>query len=103
MRFMLSFQMPTERANALIKEGTFAQTMQSIMEDIKPEAVYFTNLDGARGGIFFINMDDASELPGMVEPLFHALDAPIKLQLVMTPEDLQKGTPALEQAAQKYG
>ena len=48
-------------------------------------------------------MDDASELPGMVEPLMHALDATIKLQLVMTPEDLQKGTPALEQAAQKYG
>jgi len=69
MRFMLSFQMPTERANALIKEGSLPQTMQSIMEDIKPEAVYFTNVDGARGGIFFINMDDASELPGMVEPL----------------------------------
>ena len=103
MRFMLSFQMPTERANALIKEGTFPQTMQSIMEDIKPEAAYFTDVDGARVGIFLINMDDASELPGMVEPLMHALDATIKLQLVMTPEDLQKGTPALEQAAQKYG
>jgi hypothetical protein len=39
----------------------------------------------------------------MVEPLMHALGATVKLQLVMTPEDLQKGTPALEQAAQKYG
>jgi hypothetical protein len=103
MRFMLSFRMPTETANAAIKEGTFSQTMQSIMEEIKPEAAYFTDIDGARGGILIINMDDASELPGMVEPLMHALGATIKLQLVMTPEDLQKGTPALEQAAQKYG
>jgi hypothetical protein len=103
MRFMLSFRMPTETANAAIKEGTFPQTMQSIMEDLKPEAAYITDIDGARGGILIINMDDASESPGIAEPLFHALGATIKLQLVMTPEDLQKGTPALEQAAQKYG
>jgi hypothetical protein len=103
MRFMLSFRMPTETANAAIKEGTFPQTMQSIMEDLKPEAAYFTDIDGARGGILIINMDDASEIPGIAEPLFHALGATIKLHLVMTPEDLQKGTPALEQAAQKYG
>jgi hypothetical protein len=63
MRFMLSFQMPTERANALIKEGSLAQTMQSIMEDIKPEAAYFTNVDGARGGIFIINMDAPRSSP----------------------------------------
>src|SRR5215208_5757638 len=84
MRFMLSFQMPTHTANALIKEGSFPQTMQSIMEDLKPEAAYFTDVDGARGGIFIINMDDASELPGVAEPLLHALGATIKLQLVMT-------------------
>jgi hypothetical protein len=29
--------------------------------------------------------------------------APIKVQLVMTPEDLEKATPALEEAARKYG
>ncbi len=100
---MLSFRMPTETANALIKEGTFPQTMRSIMEDIKPEAAYFTDIAGARGGILIINMDDAAEIPRVAEPLMHALGATIKLNLVMTPEDLQKGTPELEQAAQKYG
>jgi hypothetical protein len=48
-------------------------------------------------------MDDASELPAKAEPLFFALGATIQVHLVMTPEDLQKATPALEQAAQKYG
>src|SRR5215207_7822358 len=103
MRFMISARVPTEKANAAIKDGSFPQTMQSIMEEIQPEAAYFTDVDGARGGIFIINMDDASQIPSMVEPLMHALGATIKLRLVMTPEDLQKGSPALEQAAQKYG
>ena len=102
MRFMLSFRLPTEEGNQLIREGKLPETLQSIMEDLKPEAAYFTDVDGARGGIFIVNMDDASELPAMAEPLFHALGATIKLHLIMTPEDLQKATPALEQAVQKY-
>ena len=36
-------------------------------------------------------------------PSVVAMDATIKVQLVMTSEDLEKATPALEQAAQKYG
>ena len=103
MRFMLSFRVPTEKANAAIKEGTFSQTLQSIMDELKPEAAYFTDIEGARGGYLIVNMDDASQLPAMAEPLFFGMGATIQVHLVMTPEDLQKATPALEQAAQKYG
>ena len=103
MRFMISVRIPTEEANTTIKEGNFPQTIQSIMEELKPEAAYFTDMDGARGGYFIVNMDEASDLPAIAEPLFFGLGATIKVQLVMTPEDLQKATPALEQAAQKYG
>jgi hypothetical protein len=103
MRFMISARMPTEKANAAIKDGSFAQNLQSIMEELKPEAAYFTDVDGARGGYFIVNMDDASELPAKAEPLFFGLGATIQVHLVMTPEDLERATPALEQAAQKYG
>jgi hypothetical protein len=103
MRFMLSFRVPTEKANAAISDGSFPRTLQSIMEDLKPEAAYFTDVDGARGGYLIINIDDASQLPAMAEPLFFGLGATIEVHLVMTPDDLQKATPALEQAAQKYG
>ena len=103
MRFMISARVPTEKVNAAIKDGSFPQTLQSIMEEVQPEAAYFTDVDGARGAYFIVNMDDASELPAKVEPLFFGLGATIKVHLVMTAEDLQKATPALEQAAQKYG
>jgi hypothetical protein len=103
MRFMVSVRFPTDKGNALIKDGKLPQTIQSIMEDLKPEAAYFTDMDGARGGYFIVNMDEASDIAAVAEPFLLALDATIKVQLVMTPEDLQKATPAIEQAAQKYG
>ena len=69
MRFMLSFRIPTEKGNQLIRDGKLGETVQSIMEDLKPEAAYFTDVDGDRGGYFIVNMDDASQLPAMAEPL----------------------------------
>ena len=47
MRFMISARMPTEKANAAIKDGSFAQNLQSIMEELNPEAAYFTDVDGS--------------------------------------------------------
>ena len=103
MRFLISCRFPTEKANAAIKDGSFRQNLQSILEELKPEAAYFTDMDGARGGYFIVNMDEASDIAAVAEPFLLALDATIKVQLVMTPEDLEKATPSLEQAAQKYG
>jgi hypothetical protein len=103
MRFMISARAPTERTNTLIKEGRFPQTFQSIMEDLQPEAAYFTDVDGARGGYFVVNVDDPSELAHKTEPLLQGLGAEIQIQFVWTPEDVQNAMPAFEQAAQKYG
>jgi hypothetical protein len=60
-------------------------------------------MEGARGGYIVLNMDDASQIPAMAEPLFLGLGATIQVHPVMTPEDLEKGMPAIERAAQKYG
>ena len=103
MRFMVTFRIPTEKGNALAKDGSLGQTIQSILEEIQPEAAYFADMDGARGGYMVINMDDASQIPAIAEPLFLGLDANIKAHPVMTAEDLSTVTPAIDQAAQRYG
>ncbi len=103
MRFIITCRIPVERGNALVKAGTLGSTIQSIMEEMKPEAAYFTDIDGARGGYIVVNMDDASQVPALAEPLFLGLGATIHVQLVMTPEDLGKAAPAIEHVAQKYG
>ena len=103
MRFMLTFRIPMEQGNAAIKDGSIIQINQSILEDLKPEAAYFGEIEGARGGYLVVNMDDASQIPALAEPLFLRLGATVKLHPVMTPDDLMQAGPAIEQAVQKYG
>ena len=86
-----------------IKDGSLPQTIQSVLEELKPEAVYFGVIEGARGAYLVVDMDDASQIPAMLEPIFFGFGATVQVTPVMTPEDLQKAGPALEQAAQKYG
>jgi hypothetical protein len=104
MRFMLTFRISLEKGNELTREGNnLTQTIQSILEEINPEAAYFGDMEGTRGGYLVLNMDDASQIPAMAEPLFLGLDATVQIHPVMTGEDLGRATPAIEQAAQRYG
>ena len=103
MRFMITFRIPMDEGNELIKSGNIGETMQSVLEDLKPEAAYFGDIEGGRGGYLVVNMDDASQIPAITEPLFLGMGATVQIHPVMMPEDLQKAGPALEQAARKYG
>jgi hypothetical protein len=62
----------------------------------------FTGVEGARGGYLIVNMDDASQLPAMAEPLFLGLGATVQIQPVFTLDDMPRVTEAVEQARQKY-
>jgi hypothetical protein len=73
------------------------------MEELKPEAAYFSDIGGGRSGYIVVNMDDASQISTLVEPLFLGLGAAIQIHPVMSPEDLGKASPAIEQASQEYG
>jgi hypothetical protein len=103
MRFMLTFQIGLEEGNAAAKNGTLGQTIESILNEIQPEAAYFADIDGSRGGYLIINIDDASRIVAIAEPFFLGLGATIKLQPVMTLEELGRASEAFQLAAQKYG
>ena len=103
MRFMITCRIPVEKGNELVKNGTLGPTVQSIMEDLKPEAAYFVDIEGARGADIIVNMDDASQIPAFVEPLFLALGATVQVHPVFTPEDMPQAMEAPDRAAQKYG
>jgi hypothetical protein len=92
MRFMLKFSFPTTaESNAWIRDGSIGQKMESILENLQPEAAYFCPVDGTRGGYLIINMDEASEIPPMVEPFFLELGASVEIFPVMTRKDLGAG------------
>ena len=63
MRFMITCRIPVEKGNELVKNGTLGPTVQSIMEDLQPEAAYFVDVDGARGAHIVVDMEEASQIP----------------------------------------
>ncbi|MGW0946132.1 hypothetical protein ACWD4O_26840 [Streptomyces sp. NPDC002623] len=91
MRMMLKASMDTERANELIRNGTLGKLIQESMEQIKPEAAYFTADGGRRTAFIFFDMADPSDMPVISEPFFLELGADISYTPVMNREDVQKG------------
>ncbi len=103
MRFIVKARMDVETANGLARAGKLGSTIQSILEDLKPEAAYFVADEGQRTAILVINMEDASQIPAIAEPWFLAFNADIEATPAMVAEDLEKAGPAIEQAVKKYG
>jgi hypothetical protein len=102
MRFLLKVNIPVEAGNAAAKAGRLGATIQLILADLKPEAVYFTDDNGQRTAFVFLQMQDASQIPSIAEPWFLAFNATIELHPVMVPDDLAKAGGAIENAVKKY-
>jgi hypothetical protein len=102
MRVMMKVNIPVEAGNAAARDGALGKTIQSILEDLSPEAVYFTDDDGQRAGFIVADMKDASEIPKLAEPWFQAFNAKIEIHPVMTPEDLERAAPYMEHAVSQY-
>jgi hypothetical protein len=103
MRFLLKVNIPVEAGNTAAKAGKLGETIQSILSEMKPEAVYFTDDKGQRTGYIFVQMQDASQIPAIAEPWFLAFNAGIEIHPVMVPDDLAKAGPAIERAVKNYG
>ena len=91
MRVLLKATMDTEKANEAIRNGTLGKLVQESVEQIKPEAAYFTTDHGKRTAYLVFDMQDSSQMPVLSEPFFLNLGAEITYTPVMNMEDVQKG------------
>jgi len=98
---LMQVKFPIEPFNTYVKEGSAGAKMQKILGDIKPEAAYFTAIQGHRGGILVVNLEDSSKIPGLAEPFFLVFNATIEFHPAMTPEDL--GRSGLDALGKKWG
>ncbi len=103
MRCLLKVSIPTEIGNERVMDGSLGKTIESILNDIKPEAAFFCEEQGARTGFIFCNVRDESEIPATVEPWFLAFGARVESHPAMTLSDLRKATPGFERAITGYG
>ncbi len=74
------------------------------MEDLKPEAAYFfPDSTGLRSGAIFFDMVENSQIVTIVESFALGLGAQVRLQPVMSAEDIQKGFGGLAGVIERFG
>ncbi|MGB8339531.1 MAG: panthothenate synthetase [Burkholderiales bacterium] len=101
MKMLLTVAIPHEPFNTLVRNGSAGKILGQILEAMKPEAAYFTEQDGTRGGFFVVNVQNASDVPKFAEPFFLKFQGDCKFRILMSPEDLQKA--GLEQLGKTWG
>lgn len=90
MRMLMEVIYPLEKFNKAVADGSIGKKTKAILEEIKPEAAYFTERDGKRGTILIVDVAEPSRVPALAEPFFLQFDAKVSFRIVMSPEDLQK-------------
>ncbi len=100
MRIILKVRFPVEKFNAAVRDGSASKKLQQILNDLKPEAAYFWDDQGERGGVVVVHMDKSSQIPAFCEPFFLHFDAAVSLHPCMSPEDLAAA--GIEEVAKKY-
>ncbi len=100
MHVLIHVKIPHEPFNTLVRNGTAGDKLKQILEDLRPETVYFTENNGQRGSIMFVDIKDSSEIPKYAEPWFLTFNADVEFHVAMTPEELGKG--GLDELGKKW-
>jgi hypothetical protein len=95
MRMMLRAVMDTQVSNKALKNGELQKLMDSLMDQLKPEAAYFTPHLGKRSCVIVFDMKDSSQIPSITDQMLQSLGAEVEIQPAMNRDDLQKGLAAL--------
>jgi hypothetical protein len=95
MRMMLRWTVPVSKGNAMVKDGSIATVLESLMAKTKPEAAYFFAQEGDRGGMLFFDLKEPSDIPRIAEVLFQGADASLEFVPVMNADDLKKALGSL--------
>jgi hypothetical protein len=104
VRVYLKATLPVEAGNATIRSGRLPSIIQSILDELHPETVFFhADAQGRRTANLVFDLKDASEIPAVAEPFFLAFNASVEIYPVMLVEDLMKAGPGIEHAVQTYG
>lgn len=92
MRMLMHVEFPLEPFNTAVRDGSVGPKIKKILEAIKPEAAYFSEHNGRRGGTFVVNVNNPSDVPSLAEPWFLLFHAQVQFRIAMTPEDLSRAS-----------
>jgi hypothetical protein len=90
MKMLMNVRFPHEPFNSLVRDGKIGGIIHRILDDLKPESIYFVEQDGTRGAVAIIDVADSSRIPFFAEPFFLQFNADCEFRIAMSPEDLEK-------------
>jgi len=96
---LMKVQVPTDKGNAAIEDGSLPQIIGSGIEALNAEAAYFIAEDGMRTALIFFEMDDSSDIPPAAEPFFIGLGAEITFSPAMNADEMRAGVAKAMEAA----
>jgi hypothetical protein len=89
MKFIVQADFPLEPFSTYIRQGTAGEKIAAVLGAIKPEAVYFTDAGVGRGTLMIVDLDSASQIPNVTEPLMLGFNASVHYRVAMSPDELQ--------------
>jgi len=95
MRMMFRWTVPVEKGNAMVKNGSMATVIESVIAKTQPEAAYFFPHEGKRAGLLFFDMKEPADIARIAEMLFMGGDAAVEFAPVMNADDLKSGLASL--------
>jgi len=101
MRILLTVRLPHESFNAAVRDGGAGSKTQAILDVIKPEAAYFTEMNGQRTVVMIAELEKPSMTPALAEPWFLTFNAGVEFHVVMSGEDLKAA--GLDKLGKKWG
>ena len=101
MRVLLTIRLPHETFNAAVRDGSAGAKTTAILDSVKPEAVYFTEMEGRRTVVMVAELENPSKIPALAEPWFLTFNADVEFHVVMGPDDLQQA--GLDELGKKWG
>lgn len=101
MRLLIRARLPVEPFNTYTREGKVGSMMNRILEEARPQAVYFTEDQGEREALLVLEVDKPSSIPALTEPWFLYFNAKCEIRIAMSPEDL--GEAGLDNLGKKWG
>jgi hypothetical protein len=90
MRMLMQVTLSHAAFNAAVKDGTVGAKLGKILDAIKPEATYFTEINGRRTAFLIVDMPDVAKIPSLAEPWFLTFEADVQFHPTMTPDDLRR-------------
>jgi hypothetical protein len=88
MKFIVEASFPTESFNRMVRDGTVGQKIGETLGAIAPEVAYFTDNGDGRGVMMIVELENASQVPHVTEPLMLAFDASVHYRIAMAPDEL---------------